>query len=93
MVASKFEEVDMSYSDSGDRQWTWHTDLGFITVLDRRTRSGNGIRDTETGFRDPDGAFWLASGMQDVRDSSVKTWGEAVQWVKDHANTCKGKVL
>ena len=35
------------------------------------------------------GDFWLASGMQDVRQSGAKTLGEAIDWVKSRANTCR----
>jgi hypothetical protein len=63
-----------------------HTNLGSITVLDRLT--GFGHRDTETGYRDVDGYFWLASGMCDVLQSECKTIGEAIEWVKHNANTC-----
>lgn len=55
-------------------------------MIDRMT--GFGWRDVETGFRDKDGQFWLASGGLDVRYSGYKTIGEAIQWIKDRANTC-----
>lgn len=80
-----FEEVDMRWSD-GDKQIALHTDFGSLTVLDRMT--GFGWRDVETGYRDPDGNFWLASGNQDVTESGSKTIGEAIEWVKERANTC-----
>lgn len=63
-----------------------HTNLGSITILDRRT--GFGYRDTETGYRDLEDYFWLASGMRDVLYSGCKTIGEAIEWVKHNANTC-----
>jgi hypothetical protein len=69
-------------------QYALHTNLGSLTVLDRMT--GFGHRDTETGFREPDGLFWLASGNFDVRDSDSKTIGDAIEWVKKHANNCRG---
>lgn len=69
-----------------DTCWAFHTNLGSLTVLDRMT--GYGFRDIETGFRDMDGYFWLASGNCDVRHSGCATVGEAIQWVKDNANTC-----
>ena len=65
-----------------------HTNLGSITVLDRRT--GFGGRDIETGYRDPKGKFWLASGGMDVRYAAVATLGEAISWIKRNANTCIG---
>jgi len=85
-----FHQVDMKndpfWEYDANYQWAFHCDIGSITVLDRRT--GFGHRDTETGFRDREGKFWLASGMRDVRESKCKTIGEAIEWVKKHANTC-----
>ena len=69
-----------------DEQWALHTDIGSLTVMDRRT--GYGWRDVETGFRDIGGKFWLASSDCDVRSSGCKTIGEAIEWVKQRANTC-----
>ena len=64
--ADKFYEVDMSHCED-DQQFALHTNLGSLTVLDRMT--GFGWRDIETGYRDQDGKFWLASGGFDVRRS------------------------
>ena len=83
-----FSYVGMSWTD-GDTQIALHTNLGSLTVLDRLT--GFGWRDVETGYRDTNGEFWLASGNQDVMMSGVKTIGEAIKWVKERANTCVGK--
>jgi len=83
-----FHEVECAMTE--DRQWALHTNLGSITVLDRETGFDFGRRDTETGYRDPDGKFWLASGMLDVRESDAKTIGEAIEWVKRNANNCVG---
>lgn len=77
-----------AYKYEDDHQVALHTNIGSLTVLDRMTGYGGGIRDTETGFRDMDGNFWLASGGYDVRNSGSKTIVEAIQWVKDNANTC-----
>ena len=71
-----------------DFQVALHTNIGSLTVLDRMTGFGNGLRDTETGYRDIEGNFWLASGNKDVRESGAKTIGEAIAWVKKNANTC-----
>lgn len=71
-----------------DEQYALHTDLGSLTVVDRMT--GFGWRDIETGYRDREGKFWLASGGEDVRLSGCKTLGEAIEWTKQRANTCKG---
>lgn len=70
-------------------QYALHTNLGSLTVLDRLT--GFGYRDTETGYRAPDGKFWLASGGYDVRNSGVSTISEAIEWVKKYANNCRGE--
>jgi hypothetical protein len=71
-----------------DKQFALHTNLGSFTVLDRMT--GFGHRDVETGYRSKDNKFWLASGNYDVRESGVKTIGEAIEWVKTRANNCIG---
>ena len=71
-----------------DVQYALHTNLGSLTVLDRIT--GFGYRDTETGFRDMDGKFWLASGDYDVRKSGAGTIQDAINWVKNRANNCIG---
>lgn len=84
-----FHAVEMG-QNADDYQVAFHSNLGSITVLDRLTGFSGGIRDIETGYRDMTGNFWLASGMQDVRDASVQTVGEAIAWIKSHANTCIG---
>lgn len=71
-----------------DESFAFHSEMGSITVLDRMT--GFGWRDIETGYRSPDGKFWLASGQQDVRRSGCNTVGEAIEWVKARANNCVG---
>lgn len=88
-----FYEVDMGeqpYTHYAERdyQWAFHSNLGSITILDRMT--GFGWRDVETGFRDKEGKFWLASGDRDVRYSGAKTIGDAIYWVLVNANTCVG---
>lgn len=84
---TEFKEVDMSYSDS-DRQWAAHLDCGSLTVLDRMTGFGHGIRDIETGFRAPNGDFWLASCDFDIRRFPDLTVKEAINKVKEYANSC-----
>ena len=76
------------YQFETDESFALHTNLGSLTVLDRMTGFSGGIRDTESGFRDSDGNFWLASGMYDVRESGSKTIVEAIEWIKGKANTC-----
>lgn len=80
-----FHKIEGS-DDDDNVQYALHTDIGSLTVLDRMT--GFGWRDTETGFRDMDGKFWLASGGVDVTRSGAKTLGEAIEFVKRNANTC-----
>ena len=63
-------------------------DGGRITVLDRMTGYGNGIRDVESGYRNKDGKFWLASGGFDVRSNADFTATQAIEWIKKNANTC-----
>lgn len=67
-------------------QYAFHSNLGSLTVVDRLT--GFGHRDTETGFCDKDGKFWLASGNCDVMSQDIKTIWDAIYWVKKNANTC-----
>jgi len=74
------------YKFEDDKSLALHTNLGSLTVLNRMT--GYGYRDTESGFRDPMGNFWLASGGYDVRESGCKTIVQAIQWVQEKANTC-----
>ena len=85
----EFKEVEMSreyYNE--DAQWAHHAEWGSITILDRMT--GFGWRDVETGFRDPYGRFWLASGNFSIRAYPELTVKEAIQKIKENANTCIG---
>ena len=84
---SNFHIVPMPWCNQAT-QVALHTNLGSITILERMT--GYGWFDVETGYRDPDGKFWLASGMCDVREAGVKTIGEAIEWIKENSNTCRG---
>ena len=86
--ASLFHKPE--HQHEGDESFALHTNLGSLTVLDRMTGFGDGIRDIESGFRSPDGEFWLASGNYDVRESGAANVGEAIKWVKDRANSCVG---
>ncbi|QEG09460.1 hypothetical protein CPT_MyoSmar_011 [Serratia phage MyoSmar] len=78
---------------------------GRMTVLDRPTGYGYGIRDVETGYRETYSHwrhdslnFWLASGGRDIirelshgeRQRCGMAWDEAVEWVKRHSNTVVG---
>lgn len=86
-----FYPVEM-HERSPDTQIAFHSNLGTITVLDRETGYGGGMRDVETGYRDKEGNFWLASCDCDVTKSDVKTFGEAIEWIKKRANTCVPKL-
>ena len=62
-----------------------------ITVLDRLTGYGYGVRDIETGYRDEEGNFWLASGGFDIRDYPELSREEAILKIRQNANTCVGE--
>jgi len=83
-----FHDVETPCDYDKDYLIALHTNLGSITVLDRMT--GFGYRDIETGYTDTDKRFWLASGGYDVTTSGVKTIGEAIEWIKENSNNCKG---
>ncbi len=74
------------WQEKDGENFAFHSELGSLTVVDRIT--GFGWRDIESGYRDENGKFWLASGRIDVRYSGCATVGDAIQWVKDRANTC-----
>lgn len=82
---------ESSICDGEDTLYTTHlTDGGRITVLDRMTGYSGGIRDIESGYKDHEGKFWLASGRCDVREHPDLTMAQAVEWIKARANTCVG---
>ena len=83
-----FHQVEDQFREN--IQFTLHTNIGSLTVLDRLTGYGCGVRDIETGYRDRNGKFWLASCGCDVRDSGAETMQDAIDWVKRNANTCVG---
>lgn len=96
LTSEHFHEVDMSskflekFGKKPDVQQAFHCNLGSITVLDRMTGFSFG-RDTETGFHDVDGKFWLASGMFDIRDYLPLSFSDAVSLIKQNANNCIGE--
>lgn len=96
IIEENFHEVDMHHPflDEIGRepniQFTFHCNLGSITVLDRMTGFSFG-RDMETGFRDVEGKFWLASGMFDIRNHMPMIFSDAVDLIKINANVCAGK--
>ena len=79
-----FKDIPMGDPDSSKK--AHHAPWGSITVLDRMT--GFGWRDVETGFRDPGGLFWLASGDFDITDFPDLSISEAIELIKENANTC-----
>lgn len=66
------------------------TEFGVISVLDRMTGYGGGIRDVETGFRDLNNKFWLASGNFDIRHYGNESIENAIVIIKENSNTCIG---
>lgn len=66
--------------------WILFEDGSQLTVLDRLTGFSDGYRDTETGYRDADDAFWLASGQVDVRYYGGLTYAEAIERIKEQAH-------
>lgn len=84
-----FHRVPWRYLDRGKR-FALFTNLGNLTVLNKLTGflgyEGQ-VKDIESSFMDVSRNFWLASGMCDVRESGAKTFGEAIEWIKERANT------
>jgi uncharacterized protein with GYD domain len=77
--------------DGEDTLFRAHTEIGTFTVLDRLTGWGDrNVRDTESGYTDIEGKFWLVSGMFDIRDFTEFTEEEAANRIKLEANTCIG---
>ena len=66
------------------------TEFGVISVLDRMTGYGGGIRDVETGFIDLNNKFWLASGNFDIRHYKNESIENAIAIIKENSNTCTG---
>ena len=74
---------------SYDRGTLYTTDIdsGRITVLDRTT--GFGYRNIETGYKDKDRWFWLASGNFDIREYPQYSIEEAIELIKVNATSAK----
>ena len=89
-LLSEVEFKKITYDYSKDTQWAAHLDCGSITVLHRLTGFIGEVWDTETGFRDPEGKFWLASCDFDIRKFDDLTVREAITKIKEYANTCTG---
>lgn len=78
------------YEDD-EYQVAHHAEDFSITVLHRRTGSSmfssspDGIFDTETGFRDKEGNFWLVTGGFDIREFPEMEIQEAIAHIKYNA--------
>ena len=87
-LLGKLHWEEEQYCDEEDTLFTVRLgELGRITVLDRMTGFDWG-RDIESGYKDCNGKFWLASGHCDVREVAGITVAEAIEWIKARANTC-----
>lgn len=85
-------------ADTCHAVWAGH--WGSITIVDRMTGYGYGIRDVETGYTGWDlsanrvNNFWLVSGNFDVRelipDEGIEI-DKLIAIIKDMANTCIGE--
>jgi len=84
----QFSIEEHSHSYGKNIQFFSKTKWGTISILDRVT--GYGYRDIESGYTDPDGYFWLASGKFDIRSYPDLTIHDAIQKIKDNANICIG---
>lgn len=91
-ITTKISEFKWrEYKTEEDTLFSWYGEGGHrITVLDRLTGYGYNIRDIETGYKDPEGRFWLVSGDFDIRAFPGLTAEEAIQKIKENANTCRG---
>ena len=85
-----FKPSELNNSDNY-LEYCYLNDFERITVLDRLTGYSGGIRDIETGYKDKDGKFWLASGGFDIRDYPELTIRGAINKIKINSNTCKGE--
>ena len=92
MKVSELTWAEETRCEGQDTLYTAHLPNGDrLTVLHRMTGYGYSVFDTETGYRDLSGKFWLASGNQDVRKYKDFTVEQAIEWVKTNANNCVGE--
>lgn len=89
----EFHKIKLNSNNDEEFQFALHTNIGSITVYRRRTgftdfNTGCRIVDTETGFRNKRGDFWLATGNVDVRHTILKfkTIQDAINFIKNTAN-------
>jgi len=91
MLVKDFEWKTENRCHNEDSLFIAHAKTGTFTVLDRLTGWGDrNVRDTESGYTDIEGKFWLVSGMFDIRDFTEFTEEEAANRIKLEANTCIG---
>jgi hypothetical protein len=76
--------------DGEDTLFSAFSEIGRFTVLDRLTGFHGYIRDIETGYKDNEGLFWLASGDFDIRKFPELSLQEAIALIKKESNTCIG---
>jgi len=88
MLVSELVFVAENVCDDDTLFTVYIPNVGRITVLDRLTGYIGNVRDVETGFRNMKEEFWLASGLFDIRNHPKLTIEEAVELIKENANTC-----
>jgi hypothetical protein len=86
MLIKDLEWKEEKRCDGDNTLYVVHTDLGRITVLDRITGWGGGLRGIETGYKDKDGRFWLALDRFDIRRFPNLTLDKAIELIKKEAN-------
>jgi hypothetical protein len=84
------EDIEATYGDTLYLATNIPQEMGRITVLNRVTGYIGSPRDTETGYKEFNGKFWLASGLFDIRDYSDLSIEDAIELIKQNANTCRG---
>lgn len=79
------------YSTDEDKSWFLNIpSIGTISVVNRMTGFLGYGRDTETGFTDTDGAFWLVSYQHfDIREYADISIVKAIQLIKKRSNVCR----
>ena len=87
MKVSDLEFIKTEHCESNILHAVNLEDGSRITVLDRETGYGYGVRDIETGYRDPHGKFCLASCGFDIRDNGKLSIDEAIELIKKESNT------
>lgn len=99
LEAKDFTKEEMDFGDNIDIIYRLKIEDGSrITILDRLTGYGYNIRDIETGYREASNGrksiqtpFWLVSGNFDIRKEGKMTIAEAIEIIKNNANSCKGE--